>query len=135
MNNNKKIGNDFESKFCEILYGEGFWVHNLAQNSAGQPADVLAVRNGKAYLIDCKVCSTNGNFSLSRIEENQSLSMQLWEECGNEEGWFAILLPEGQIYMVSNFWMAHYRRNQSSIREEKIRTVGIPLTKWVKSRL
>ena len=57
MSNNKKLGNDFESRFCEILYSEGFWVHNLAQNSAGQPADVIAARNGKTYLIDCKVCS------------------------------------------------------------------------------
>ena len=31
---NKKIGNDFESDFCEILFENGFWRHNLAQTQA-----------------------------------------------------------------------------------------------------
>ena len=61
---NKKLGNSFESELCEILSMYGFWCHNLAQNSAGQPADVIAVRNGKAYLIDCKVCSTDKSLSI-----------------------------------------------------------------------
>ena len=65
---NKKSGNQFEATLCEILAEEGFWCHNLAQNSAGQPADVIAVKNGEAYLIDCKVCS-RGRFSFDRIEE------------------------------------------------------------------
>ena len=39
---NKKLGNSFESTFCEILFQQGFWCHNLAQNQAGQPADVIA---------------------------------------------------------------------------------------------
>ena len=79
---NKKIGNDFESDFCEILFENGFWTHNLAQNASGQPADVIAARNGKTYLIDCKVCSNRG-FALSRMEENQDLSMELWKDTGN----------------------------------------------------
>ena len=56
---NKKLGNSFESVFCEILFQQGFWCHNRAQNQAGQPADVIAVRDGKAYLIDCKFCTNN----------------------------------------------------------------------------
>ena len=63
---NKKAGNLFEQEFCEILFENGFWVHNLAQNASGQPADVIAVKKGRALLIDCKVCDTNG-FSFSRI--------------------------------------------------------------------
>ena len=59
MATNKKLGNTFEAELCEILFEEGFWAHNLAQNQAGQPADVLAARNGRTYLIDCKVCSEN----------------------------------------------------------------------------
>ena len=51
---NKKIGNGFEAEFCEKLFQNGYWVHNLAQNAAGQPADVIAVRNGVAFLIDSK---------------------------------------------------------------------------------
>ena len=43
---NKKLGNSFEAELCEILSMYGFWAHNLAQNSDGQPADVLASKNG-----------------------------------------------------------------------------------------
>ena len=63
---NKKIGNGFEAEFCEKLFQNGYWVHNLSQNAAGQPADVVAVKNGVPYLIDCKVCSGKV-FSVSRI--------------------------------------------------------------------
>ena len=133
MSNNKKLGNDFESRFCEILYSEGFWVHNLAQNSAGQPADVIAARNGKTYLIDCKVCSNRG-FALSRMEENQDLSMELWKDTGNGDGWFAILLPGGQIYMIPRFVIKAMRNSQSSMSEAEIHECGTPLYKWVKKK-
>lgn len=96
---NRKVGNSFEAEFCEILSQNGYWAHNLAQNSAGQPADVIAVRNGVPFLIDCKVCSGN-SFALSRIEENQRLAMRLWSECNNGEGWFAVKF-ESNIYMVT----------------------------------
>ena len=89
MTSNRKLGNDFESEFCEILAEHGFWVHNFALKKSGQPADVIAVKNKTASLIDCKVCE-NDEFPLSRIEENQRLSMELWEDCGNGRGWFAL---------------------------------------------
>ena len=41
MATNRKIGNTFETEFCELLFQRGFWCHNMAQNAAGQPADVL----------------------------------------------------------------------------------------------
>ena len=74
---NKKIGNGFEAEFCEKMFQNGYWVHNLSQNAAGQPADVVAVKNGVPYLIDCKVCSGKV-FSVSRIEDNQRMAMTLW---------------------------------------------------------
>lgn len=94
MTSNRKLGNDFESEFCEILAEHGFWVHNFALKKSGQPADVIAVKNKTANLIDCKVCE-NDEFPLSRIEENQRLSMELWENCGNGRGWFALKTSKG----------------------------------------
>lgn len=79
---NRKMGHDFEKELCHTLYDNGFWVHNLTQNAAGQPFDLIAVRNGRAYAIDAKVCA-NDVFLLSRIEENQRYAMSLWMECGN----------------------------------------------------
>lgn len=129
---NKKIGNDFESDFCEILFEQGFWVHNFAQNQDGQPADVIAARNGKTYLIDCKICSVRG-FALSRMEENQDLSMELWKSTGNGEGWFAVLIGE-QIVMIPHFTVKVLRATQSYMNELELREYGTPLEKWLKKK-
>lgn len=130
--NNKRLGNSFEAEFCEILFENGFWTHNLAQNASGQPADVIAARNGKTYLIDCKVCSNRG-FALSRMEENQDLSMELWKACGNGEGWFAVLIGE-QIAMIPHFTVKALRNQQSYMNEMEIREYGTPLEKWLKKK-
>lgn len=129
---NKKLGNDFESEFCQILFDKGFWVHNMAQNASGQPADVIAARNGKTYLIDCKVCSNRG-FALSRVEENQDLSMELWKSSGNGEGWFALLIGE-RIAMIPHFTIKALRNQQSYMNEQEIREYGTPLEKWLKKK-
>lgn len=129
--NNKKIGNDFESEFCDILFENGFWSHNMAQNASGQPADVIAVRNGQAYLIDCKVCERKV-FRLSRIEENQEQSMTLWKSLGNNEGLFAIKFGE-KIYMVFLLTLLEARREEiKTLTENQIRHIGFSLTDWLK---
>jgi len=97
---NKKMGNDFETLFCKILRSHGFWAHNFAQKKEGQPADVIASRNGRPALIDCKVCSTERGFRLDRREENQLLAMDLWCKTGNGIGWFALNFDD-EIIMVS----------------------------------
>lgn len=127
---NRALGNSFESELCDILYGYGFWTHNLAQNKAGQPADVLAAKNGKAYLIDAKVCS-DGKFPLSRVEDNQELAMTLWKECGNGEGWFALKVNE-EIFMIPFFTIKAYMNAQASLSTAEIYECGMPLERWVK---
>ncbi len=129
---NKKLGNQFETELCEILSMYGFWVHQLCQNAAGQPADVIAVRNGQSYLIDCKVCSTDKGFALNRMEENQDLAMDLWYECGNGQGWFAVKLPTGDIIMLPHFCIKAYRRTQSYMSPGEIFETGKSIEKWVK---
>ena len=128
--NNKKIGNGFEQELCDILYAHGFWAHNMAMNKSGQPSDVIAAKNNRAYLIDAKVCSDN-TFPFSRIEENQDLAMELWKDCGNGTGWFALKTSEG-IYMLSYYVMLAYKRKQSSLNFADIVNLGLPIEKWVK---
>lgn len=130
MATNKKIGNDFETEFCELLFNKGFWCHNMTQNSAGQPADVIAVRNGKAYLIDCKVC-VNDTFPFSRIESNQHTAMTLWKQSGNGDGWFALQLSNKDIYMIDYYLMIALSLNQSSIGKDLITHYGLPLGRWI----
>ena len=129
--NNKTLGNSFEQELCEKLSKYGFWCHNLAMNKAGQPADVIAVRNKIAYLIDAKVCSSRG-FALSRVEENQELSMTLWNESGNGQGWFALKVPTDEIYMIPHICILAYKNRQSILSFSEIHELGKPLERWVR---
>ena len=128
--NNKKLGYNFEAELCKKLSEYGFWVHCLNMNKAGQPADIIAVRNKIAYLIDAKVCSNKG-FALSRVEENQELAMTLWNERGNGQGWFALKVPTGEIYMIPHICIQAYKRMQSALTFSEIHELGRPLRLWV----
>ena len=129
---NKKLGNSFEAEFSEILANEGFWVHLLAQNAAGQPADVIAVKDGEAYLIDCKVCS-QGKFPFTRIEDNQELAMELWRDCGNDYGWFALKFGN-DVYMVDTAAMRNARNKFSVMTPEIADMYGWTLDEWLVNR-
>lgn len=133
---NRAVGNAFEQEFSELLYAYGFWVHRLTQDSAGQPADVIAVRNKTAYLIDCKDCSAKG-FDLRRVEDNQITAMQLWDECGNGQGWFALKVPTevpdvSDVYMLPFFVVMAYKNQQSMMSFAEIHEVGKSLGSWVR---
>lgn len=128
---NKKLGNKFEKKLSEILYNAGYWVHLLNQNKNGQPADLIAVKNKKAYLIDAKVCSLE-KFAFKRVEENQRLSMQMFIECGNTTPYFA-LKARNEIYMLS------YKTIRDLIKQGKkqldfaeINKYGTILSTWLR---
>lgn len=129
MKSNRAVGNEFERELCELLYAYGFWAHNLKQDNSGQPADVIAARNKVAYLIDCKDCSSKG-FDLRRVEDNQITAMELWEECGNGQGWFALRV-EDEIFMLPYFTVMAYRNGQSSMSFAEIYKVAKPFDKWV----
>ena len=131
VKSNRAVGNAFEQEFSELLYAYRFWVHRLTQDSAGQPADVIAVKNKIAYLIDCKDCSAKG-FDLRRVEENQITAMQLWNECGNGQGWFAIKVPTGDIYMLPLFVVMAYRSRQSSLSYTEIHELGKSFEEWLR---
>jgi Holliday junction resolvase len=96
--NNKQAGNKFEREFCEQLARDGFWAHFMGGSKNGQPADIIAVRNEHAYLIDAKDCQ-NDRFVFSRIEDNQDMAMRYWEMCGNNQGIFALNTSKG-VYML-----------------------------------
>lgn len=128
--NNKKLGSSFEQELADKLYEYGFWVHLLNANKAGQPADIVAVKNKVAHLIDAKVC-TNGVFPLSRVEENQDMAMTLWKECGNGEGWFAFKVAD-EVYMMPHYTIMICKDIQSSLSATEIKVLGKSLESWVK---
>lgn len=130
MVSNRALGNKFEREFCKTLSDQGFWVLNVPMSAAGQPADVIAVKDNTAFLIDCKVCSSKG-FPLSRIEENQVLAMRLWEKCGNSHAWFAIRMQDGTIRMLSNREAIAYKQQQSRMSDGELRGSAISLKDWL----
>ncbi len=126
---NKKVGNDFESELCQMLFAKGWWVHNLAQNKSGQPADIIAVKNGNAYLIDAKTCKTP-NFKLGRMEENQRLAMETWKESGNGNGWFAIRMNTGNIYFADYDYLKVCEQKKILVDETVLHNYGYPFDEW-----
>lgn len=129
-NNNRKVGTSFERDLCLSLAGYGFWCHNLAQNSQGQPFDVMASRNGKTHPIDCKACAKD-IFKMERIEENQSSAMVLWRETGNGEGWFALKMSNAAVYFIPFSKLESLGYLKTVLSDAEIREHGIPLREWV----
>lgn len=91
--NNRLDGNRFEQQLCETLRNRGFWTHNMIQNKSGQPADIIAVNEHTAILIDAKVCKNN-RFSLERVEDNQFLAMSYWTKITKNPSGFACYLEQ-----------------------------------------
>lgn len=126
-NCNKKEGTDFEERVKDLFYEKGYWVHLFQQNKAGQPCDLIAVKGYNAHIIDAKDCKS-GRFPLSRVEENQFLSMRRWCDRTKHQAWFAFQLPnDEEVYFISfqaicNF-LAHDVRTLSStdIRESSFK--------------
>ena len=130
---NKKLGNDFEQELCEILADAGYWVHNFANRKNGQPADIIAVKNRMAFLIDAKVCSYE-IFPFKRIEDNQHLAMDMWIECGNIEPYFA-LKCRNEIYMVGYRTIKDLmKKGKKQLNLEDMNKYGTRLATWLRIR-
>lgn len=103
--NNGKIGNDFELEVLKIFGEMGFFCFLIPKRASGsQPADIQASRNNETYMIECKTLNnTTGKFPLTRIEENQRLSMRKWIECGNCQKNFCLFIKwNNGIHCVSS---------------------------------
>ena len=129
-NMNRKTGTSFERQLCTSLAGHGFWAHQMAQNSQGQPFDVIAAKNGHTYPIDCKVCEKDV-FRLERVEENQYSAMTLWRQTGNGEGWFALRMTNGEVWFISLETMERAMLTRRSLYWSEIKQFGITLEEWV----
>lgn len=124
MTNVKKIGSDFEHEFCRMLTEHGFWNHFFTPDARGaQPFDVIAVKDGCAYAIDCKTCVAN-NFSIDRLEDNQVLAFSRWGECGNGMPWIAVK-HKNEVHMIPYINLIQ----KSSVRIAEY----ITFDKWVKT--
>lgn len=98
--NNKKIGDDFELEAINLLSIAGFWVHFITPNARGsQPFDIVAMKDGVSYAIDCKTNSTR-KFSVLRLEDNQMCAFDKWLNSGGTEPMLFVKHDE-HIYCVN----------------------------------
>ena len=125
---NKSSGAKFEREFGSYLSNCGFWVHILQDNRNGQPFDIIAVKNGNAYAIDCKVCEGR-RFYLNRMEPNQISAMRLWGECGNTNAVFAVYFQHAkQICLMDCYQLLR-------IKEQGIKSLDVEQAKELSMRI
>ena len=130
---NKILGNAFEQEVCKILADSGFWVHNFANRKNGQPADIIAVKNSIAYLMDAKECTLD-IFKFSRVEENQKLAMDLWIECGNTTPYF-VLKARNEIYMIPYTTIKDLMKSgKKQMNLEEINKYGTRMLTWLRMK-
>ena len=99
--NNKQIGTAFEREMCEILADQGFWVHFLSPDNRGaQPFDLIFVKDGVAYVADCKTCKGHF-FRWERLEDNQILAFEKWIACRNSMPMLFVKDEDGYIHCIS----------------------------------
>ena len=127
---NKKTGNAFEKELCNLLAKHGFWAYNFPNKTSGQPADIIASRDGTPCLIDCKVCE-NDSFDTTRLEENQINSMLLWRETGNGCGYFAFKLQDGTIRFATDSTIRFIAREKRVMNRSDILANSESIEDWL----
>ena len=131
---NRSVGTRFEAELCEILAKHGFWAHNMQQNSAGQPADIIAVRGAFHTLIDCKHIADDNGFPFSQIRENQRSAMKMFQRKCGQLCYFAFKLPDNTIWLITLERMDTLaNRKKTRLTDEEIRTQTWSLESWLES--
>ena len=106
----------------------------MQQNKAGQPADIVAVKQKFHTLIDCKVISDDKGFPFERIEDNQRMAMKTFQRKCGELCYFALKLPDNTVWMVALERLETLRgRGKKRMTDEEIRNQTWSLEKWLES--
>jgi Holliday junction resolvase len=130
MSNPREIGANFELAVMKELSRRLFWAYRIPSTAIGQPADIIAVRAGRAVLIDCKYCK-HDRFVLSRIEGNQETSMDYWEKCRNGSPWFAFGFEDDSIVFVSwQMLKMKLEEGVKSLNKSEIIRLGVSIGTW-----
>lgn len=130
---NRSVGGRFEQEFAQKLSEAGFWVHVLQQNKSGQPADIIAAKRFYSTLIDAKLVSDNNGFPLYRVEDNQRMAMTMFASRTGRTSWFAIKLPDEEIYMVpAQVVFEMIDNGNKSISEKTLREEMLTYKRWLR---
>lgn len=92
---NKSSGTSFEKMFAKCLVECGFWAR--MDKGYSQTCDIIAGKNNEIYIFECKVCKSD-YFNLDRVEDNQRLSRERFNICGNKNAWMVYQVGEA-VYL------------------------------------
>ena len=97
-----KVGKDFEEQLCWLLSDNGYYViYNEKGIEGSQPADIIAIKDNIATLIECKnLENKTGIFNLNRLEANQWLAYKRLKETHNSNMIVAIKW-DNNIYFIN----------------------------------
>lgn len=121
----------FQREICKMLSEHGFWAYETINKKSGQPVDVIAVKSDIGYIIECKVTKSN-RFPLSRVEDNQITSIQLFNKCGNIESWFAFFFakhPDNVLFVRAGKIIALVESGAKSTTYEELKDMSEPFLK------
>ena len=121
----------FQREICKMLSEHGFWAYETINKKSGQPVDVIAVKSDIGYIIECKVTKSN-RFPLSRVEDNQITSIQLFNKCGNSESWFAFYFakhPDNVLFVRADKIIALVESGAKSTTYDELKDMGEPFLK------
>lgn len=100
--NNKSKGNKFEENVAYKLAEKGFWATLLAgaNHTGSQPADIIATKNNKFWIIDCKTLENKtGRFTIDRAENNQIAAYKKLYKVGSYN-YFYYIIWQNDVYSV-----------------------------------
>lgn len=103
LKSNKKLGNDFEKEFAQILANEGYWALLVTPKGYvnSQPMDIIATKNNIFYGFECKTLhSRYKRFSLNRLEENQRQAFKKLKKIGTNNYFLVIKYNNETIYLI-----------------------------------
>ena len=90
--NVKKIGNQTEKDFANLMFNKGWWVHILNDKVNGQPFDIIMAKNSAVWFLDVKNVSGKNYFLHNRIEPNQKIINENVDETRHLKCGFCYLL-------------------------------------------
>lgn len=99
---NKSKGNKFEEDVAAKLASQGLWATVItgAKHTGSQPADIIATKNNKFWIIDCKTLENkSGTFTIDRAESNQIRAYKKLYSVGSYN-YFYYILWNNDVYAV-----------------------------------
>jgi hypothetical protein len=110
----KEIGNRREKEFANRMFNAGWWVHILANNTNGQPFDIVMTKNNITWFLDVKNVATGDVFTLDRIEENQINAFDMLVRRGTTNCGLAIVFDDNVFYLLEYKMMKDLLENRLS---------------------